>query len=213
MIATDLRIRAAHAEDAAAVAAVYAPYVTGTAISFETEAPDAAVMRERIVQTIETHPWLIAEIDGCVAGFAYATRHSLRPGYRWTVDMTVYVDRDQRGKRIGKALHGALLATCRHQGFRSAFAEIVLPHPASIRLHEEMGFRQIGVHRDIGFKLGSWRDIAYWRLGLSEGSAAPGEPLPFSTFKDLPAFEELIRRADGTGAPILPVASKPEAAA
>jgi len=185
-------IRAATAADGAAVAAIYAPYVLETAITFETVPPDAAEMSERIVQTTKTHPWLIAQIESQVAGFAYASKHSLRPGYRFTFDLTVYVGRHFHGRRVGRALYEVLLNTARAQGFRSAFAEIVLPHAASVRLHEEMGFREIGVHKDIGFKLGRWHDIGYWRLGLSEAAPPFEDPIPFDAFARLPAFQGLI---------------------
>jgi phosphinothricin acetyltransferase len=81
-----------------------------------------------------------------------------------------------------------LLAVLRQQGFRSVFAEIVLPNPGSARLHESIGFRHIGVHKDVGFKLGSWHDIGYWRLGLADGASPPSEPIPFEVFQDMPAF-------------------------
>lgn len=183
-----LLVRPALEDDAAAVAAVYAPYVEGTAVSFEVEAPTPAVMAQRIGATLETHPWLVAERDGAVVGFAYSGRHSQRAAYRWTVDVTVYVGGQERRTGVGRGLYAVLLATLRGQGFRSAFAEVVLPNPGSVRLHEAMGFRHIGTHTDIGFKLGRWHDIGYWRLGLSEGTGPPGEPLDFADFRTMPAF-------------------------
>jgi L-amino acid N-acyltransferase YncA len=172
-------IRPATEADASAVAEIYAPYVTRTAITFETEAPNAAVMAERIAKTVETHPWLVADRGSKIAGFAYASKHSDRPAYRWTVNVTIYVRESDREKGVGGALYSALLNTLRKQGFRSAFAEIVLPNPGSVRLHEISGFKPIGVHKDIGFKLGHWQDISYWRLALSDGDAPPTEPILF----------------------------------
>jgi phosphinothricin acetyltransferase len=137
---------------------------------------------------------LVADNDGEVVGFAYAGKHSERAGYRWTVDVTVYVNAARRQNGVGRALYGALLEVLRRQGFRSAFAEVVLPNPGSVRLHETAGFKPIGVHNDVGFKLGSWRDIGYWRLGLAEGSASPGEPVPFLIFRETPEFADAIRQ-------------------
>ena len=185
-------VRAASPGDGAAVAAVYGPYVRDTAVSFEEAAPDGAAMGRRIADTVATHPWLVAERAGDVVGFAYAGRHSQRPGYRWTVDVTVYVAVGERRSGVGRRLYGALLGTLRAQGFRSAFAEIVLPHPGSVRLHEAMGFVPIGVHRDIGFKLGAWRDIGYFRLGLAEGAGPPGETVPFAAFRESGAFAGVL---------------------
>ena len=151
-------IRAAVEADAAAIAAIYAPYVQKTAISFEIEPPTAETMAQRIARTLETHPWLVADCGGEVIGYAYAGKHRERAAYRWTVDTTVYVDTAAHRRGIGHALYRVLLNILRQQGFRSAFAEIVLPNPGSVRLHESAGFKPIGIHKDIGFKLGRWHD-------------------------------------------------------
>lgn len=185
----ELRIRAAREEDAAAVAAVYAPYVRDTAVSFEIEPPAAGVMAQRIAATLPTHPWLVAEAGaGEVVGYAYAGKHGERPANRWSVDTTIYVGQGQRRGGVGRVLYEALLGVLRAQGFRSAFAEIVLPNPGSTRVHEAMGFELVGILRDVGFKLGRWHDIAYWRLGLASGDAPMPEPAPFAAFRQTPAF-------------------------
>ena len=185
-------IRPAQPGDGAAVAAIYAPYVRDTPVSFEIEPPSAPAMTDRITATLATHPWLVAERDGAVIGFAYASQHSLRPACRWTVDVTVYVRDGGRRNGAGRQLYQALLPTLRLQGFRSAFAEIVLPNPGSVRLHEAMGFQHIGIHQDIGRKLGRWHDIGYWRLALADGAAPPAEPVPFATLRHTPAFGEVL---------------------
>lgn len=123
-----------------------------------------------------------------------ASKHSQRAAYRWTVDVTVYVRGQERRSGVGRSLYGVLLSALREQGFRSAFAEIVLPNPGSSRLHEAMGFKHIGTHKDVGFKLGRWHDIAYWRLGLDYGDAAPREPIPFASFQCTPAFDAVLAR-------------------
>ena len=187
-------IRPAEESDAPAIAAIYAPYVRDTAVSFEVEPPTADIMRRRMATTLETHPWLVADHGGETVGFACAGKHSERAGYRWTVDVTVYVDGARRHVGVGRALYAVLLDVLRRQGFRSAFAEIVLPNPGSVRLHETAGFKPVGVHHDVGFKLGSWRDIGYWRLGLAGGAAPPGEPIPFADFRETPEFAAAIRQ-------------------
>ena len=190
-----LTVRAANEGDATAVAATYAPYVWGTPVSFEVEAPTDVMMAQRIGTTLTTHPWLVAELNGAVVGFACAGKHSPRAAYRWTVDVTVYVSMREQRSGVGRSLYRVLLETLRRQGFRSAFAEIVLPNPGSIRLHEAMGFQHIGIHKDIGSKLAKWRDIGYWRLGLADGIEAPQEPIPFISFQNAPAFVELLALA------------------
>ena len=185
-------IRPAEETDGAAIAEIYAPYVRETAISFELEPPTAAVMARRIAMTVNTHPWLLATQGHEVVGYAYAGKHRDRPAYQWTVDVTIYVSPERREQGIGRALYRVLLDTLRQQGFRSAFAEIVLPNPGSIRLHETAGFELIGVHKNIGFKLGSWHDIGYWRIGLAAPDVQPSDPVPFRTFRLLPQFAALL---------------------
>jgi L-amino acid N-acyltransferase YncA len=187
-------IRSADGSDASGIASVYAPYVRDTAVTFETEPPTVEIMVQRITTTLETHPWLVAEYGGETVGFAYAGKHRERAAYRWSVDVTVYVDGAMRHSGVGRALYVSLLEVLRRQGFRSAFAEIVLPNPGSVRLHETAGFKPIGVHNDVGFKLGSWHDIGYWRLGLAEGSAPHGEPIPFAVFRESSAFAGAFSR-------------------
>jgi phosphinothricin acetyltransferase len=181
-------IRVAGDSDTAAIAAIYAPYVRKTAISFEIEPPTAEIMAKRIARTLETHPWLVADCGGEVLGYAHAGKHRERPAYCWTIDTTVYVDAAAHRRGIGRALYRVLLNMLRQQGFRSAFAEIVLPNPGSVSLHESAGFRPIGVHEDIGFKLGHWHDIGYWRMGLSDAEGLPSEPVPFRIFRRTPTF-------------------------
>ena len=172
-------IRIARADDAAQVAAIYAPIVRDTFISFETEAPDAAEMARRIETTLATHPWIVAEQDGGVIAYAYGSAHRARSAYRWSVDVTVYLAEAARGQGLGRRLYGVLLPLLARQGFRSAFAGVALPNAASVGLHEAVGFEPIGVYRDVGFKLGGWRDVGWWRLGLDESAGKPDEPVPF----------------------------------
>jgi L-amino acid N-acyltransferase YncA len=188
-------VRAAKQDDAAAVAEIYAPYVRDTTVTFEVDPPEADVMARRISSALEMYPWLVAEnSEGQVVGYAYAGRHRERPAYRWTIDTTIYIDRAHRRAGVGTRLYMSLLDILRGQGFRSAFAEIVLPNPGSVGLHERMGFKEIGIHHDVGFKLESWCDIGYWRLGLTSGTAPESDPIPFPIFRQSPGFAEAIGR-------------------
>ena len=177
-------IRIARPSDAEAIAAIYAPIVRDTAISFETEPPDAGEMARRIEATLETHPWLTAERDGAVAGYAYASQHRTRAAYRWSVDVTVYVAEQARRAGVGSALYTPLFEILRRQGFRSAFAGITQPNAGSVSLHEALGFTPVGVYRDVGFKLGAWRDVGWWGLALGHAPGQPGEPIPFAQLAD-----------------------------
>lgn len=173
-------IRAADpARDAAACAAIYAPHVEDNPISFEESAPDAAEMTARIQRIQRTHPWLVAERGGEVVGYAYACPHRQRTAYRWSVDVSVYVAAGHVGEGIGRALYTALFERLRAQRFRMAYAGITLPNAASVALHESLGFAQVGTMREVGWKLGAWRDVGWFQLELAPaGPERPPEPLP-----------------------------------
>jgi L-amino acid N-acyltransferase YncA len=165
--------------DAAACAAIYAPYVRETAISFEEVVPDTAQMGKRIARAAATHAWLVAESEsGEVVGFAYATSHRERAAYRWACDVSVYVDGAHHSRGLGRALYEALFPLLRAQRLQVACAGITLPNAASVGLHEALGFEPVGVYRGIGFKLGRWHDVGWWQLQLLPPDDAPGEPLP-----------------------------------
>jgi L-amino acid N-acyltransferase YncA len=163
--------------DAAACAAIYAPHVEGTAVSFEERAPDAAEMGARIERYGASHAWLVAEREEEVVGYAYATPFNERPAYRWSANVSVYIGDNARGQGIGRALYVALFDRLRERGFRMACAGITLPNPASEALHERLGFELVGVNREIGWKHGAWRDVGWYQLELAPpGEGPPAEP-------------------------------------
>jgi len=165
--------------DAAACAAIYAPHVEGSPVSFEEAAPGAAAMAARIESVSATHPWLVAERGGEVVGYAYACRFQQRPAYRWAASVSVYVGEGQRRVGVGRHLYTELFECLRRQRIRIACAGITLPNPASIALHESLGFAQIGVNPGIGWKDGAWRDVGWYQLELlPAGAGPPLEPLP-----------------------------------
>lgn len=166
-------IRLAGDDDAASIAGIYAPVVESTAISFETEPPDEHEIRRRIRETLTAHPWLVFESGGEVVGYAYASRHRARASYQWSVDTSAYVDERFRRRGVGHALYLSLLGILEAQGFVNAYAGIALPNPASIALHERVGFTPLGVYRNVGYKLGAWRDVGWWQRPLSSAIAQP----------------------------------------
>ena len=170
-------VRVATEADADAVAAIYAPCVAGTAISFEEEPPSPTEMARRIAHCLRTHPFLVYDAGQGVIGYAYAGPHAARPAYRWSCDVSAYVASGQARRGVGRALYGELLNILKAQGFHSAFAGVALPNEASVGLHEAMGFRHLGTYREVGFKHGLWHDVGWWRLGLVEGPPA-AEPCP-----------------------------------
>ncbi|NML95545.1 arsinothricin resistance N-acetyltransferase ArsN1 family B [Novosphingobium olei] len=156
-------IRDASAADAAACAAIYRPHVEESWASFELDAPDAVEMAERITSYGTSHAWLVATQDGAVAGYAYGSAHRARAAYASSCDVAVYVAADRAGQGVGRALYAELLPRLSRHGFHAAFAGIALPNAASIALHEGAGFTPIGVYREVGWKLGAWRDVGWWQ--------------------------------------------------
>jgi L-amino acid N-acyltransferase YncA len=169
-------IRLATEHDAEQIAAIYAPNVTDTIISFELEPPSADEMRQRIEVTLKRYPWLVCERQGRVLGYAYAGAHGSRAAYQWSVDVSVYVHKDARRTGVGRALYVSLVAALEVQGFYNAYAGATLPNPASVGLHEAVGFRPVGVYRGVGYKLGAWHDVLWWHLPLRERVADPDPP-------------------------------------
>lgn len=168
------------ARDGAACAAVYAPSVSDGVSSFEERAPSASEMGQRISEVARRWPWLVAEVDGTVAGYAYAAQHHARPAYRWTTDVTVYIDAAHHRRGIGRALYGALFPLLQEQGLYEACAGITLPNPGSVGLHESLGFTPVGIYRNVGFKFGQWWDVGWWQMTLRPHGAGlpPAEPGP-----------------------------------
>jgi phosphinothricin acetyltransferase len=166
--------------DGAACAAIYGPFVSGSAASFEAEPPDAGEMSARIATYATSHPWLVAERDGQVAGFAYATSHRARAAYRWAADVSVYIDPEHHRRGLARELYAALFDLLRRQRLLVAIAGITVPNDASVGLHESFGFAPVGIYRQIGWKAGAWRDVGWWQLTLGEPAdgGPPPEPLP-----------------------------------
>jgi phosphinothricin acetyltransferase len=196
-----LRIRLATPEDAEQVRAVYAPYCH-TPISFEAEPPGVEEMRGRLAKVLALYPWLVCAEGGEVLGYAYATRHRERAAYRWSVDISVYVHQGRQRRGVGRALYTALLGVLPLQGYVNAYAGVTLPNPASVGLHEALGFQAVGVYRQVGFKCGAWHDVAWFQRPLQP---RPGEPLPPKRLEEVQHTSEWLA-ALNQGLALLPQA-------
>lgn len=164
--------------DADAVAVIYRPAIETSVASFEAPAPDGVEMARRIRATLQRTPWLVAEEGTELVGYAYAAQHRERAGYRWSVDVSVYVAAGAQERGIGRALYTELFDLIRRQGFVNAYAGIALPNPASVALHERFGMRLIGVYERVGFKFDRWVDVAWYGVRLAEPDGRPSEPVP-----------------------------------
>jgi phosphinothricin acetyltransferase len=194
-----MTIRPASPKDAAQILEIYAPFCLETPVSFETQPPTVAELRRRITKTLALFPWLVSEQDGMIVGYAYASRHRERAGYRWSVDVSVYVREGHRQKGLGRALYLSLFAILRLQGFWNILAGITLPNPASVALHESMGLKPVAVYKRIGFKCGRWHDVGWWLLALAPTAGEPEEPRPFPAVRVSPEYAAAL----GAGSALL----------
>ncbi len=154
--------------------------------------PTEAEMERRIASTLRKFPWIVAQDEGGVLGYAYAGEHRERPAYQWSVDVSCYVDERARRRGIGSRLYRVLFRILAAQGFMNAFAGIALPNAASVGMHESVGFVVLGYYRNVGFKLGEWHDTVWMQHVLSESIDNPRSPLPLE-FVAATEFEKLVR--------------------
>lgn len=172
-------IRTAEPErDGLACAEIYAPYVRDTAITFEYEPPDGDEFRQRIADSLI---WLIAESDGDLMGYAYASRHRERAAYQWAADAAVYILSGAQRRGVGGLLCQELFRRARAGGLRTMCAGVTQPNEASNRFHEAMGFESVGTYRSVGWKADSWHDVTWYQLDLTPGDSRPPGPLRLAT--------------------------------
>jgi len=168
---TPLQLRRAGAEDAARIAAIYNHYVAHTVITFELDPVPAEEMAARVAEiNAQGLPWLVAESDNAVVGYAYASRWRARAAYRHSVESSIYLAPDVVGRGIGRALYAGLIAELRGLDVHAVIGGAALPNPASVALHAGLGFEQVAHFRETGYKFGQWIDVAYWQLLLRDSA-------------------------------------------
>lgn len=162
-----LDIRPATAADAGAVAAIYNPYVADSVITFETEPVATGEMAARIADVRSANlPWLVAVEGETLVGYAYASKWKGRCAYRYAVESTVYLDAARQGRGIGRTLYVALIDALRARSMHTVIGGIALPNPASVALHERLGFENVALFKQVGFKQDRWIDVGYWQMLL-----------------------------------------------
>lgn len=191
-----LNFRFAEEADAAAIQAIYAPYCESSAVSFETSAPSVDEMGRRIRRTSQQFPWIVGELDRSLLGYAYGSQHSERAAYQWSVDATVYVSPQAQRIGLGRALYTSLFRILALQGYYKAYAGIALPNPASVGLHEAVGFEPVGIYRGVGYKLGRWHDVGWWQISLQPESAEPSPPHGIQEIRHSPAVQEALKAGE-----------------
>lgn len=169
-------MRLAAPADAAAILDIYAPFIRETAITFELEVPPPADFGARVERIATKYPYIVAESDGSVMGFAYASEQHERAAYQWNAALSVYVAPSAAGRGLGQALYGALIELLQLQGYRTFYGLITLPNEASMRLHAKMGFTQLCTLRNTGYKFGRWHDVAWVEKAIGPYDASVSAP-------------------------------------
>lgn len=185
-------LRLATPKDAASILAIYSPIVETSTISFEFVPPTLKEMEERIAHLLPRLPWLVCEAEQMVWGYAYASPHRVRAAYQWSVDVSAYVHPQARQRGVGRALYTALFKILALQGYFKAYAGITQPNPASVGFHEALGFEFLCIYRQVGFKMGAWRDVGWWELPLQERVTPPQPPLDLTTAMAHPQWEATL---------------------
>lgn len=183
-------IRLALPSDAADMLEIYKPFITGTAVTFETAVPAVEAFEQRVRTYMATWPWLVCTRDGRITGYAYAARHREREAYQWCVESSVYVHPEFRGQGVATDLYHSLFRILRHQGFLNVYAVITLPNEKSVAFHSGFGFTHFASFKNIGYKLGRWHTVGWWELSLNEYPRDPQAPI------SLPLLDsEFLRQA------------------
>jgi L-amino acid N-acyltransferase YncA len=187
-------IRVATAADASSILDIYAPYIENTSYTFETETPTIDSFRERVITYLQSWPWLVCEIDGIIAGYAYGAKHRERIAYQWSVECSVYIHNDFQRAGIASALYTALIDILKLQGFRNLYAVINLPNDKSVAFHEKLRFEYFATYKNVGYKLGKWKNVGWWQLQLNEYTNEPSPPIKFSEI-DKQSIEAVLQSA------------------
>lgn len=188
-------IRIATTADSDSILKIYGPYIESTSFTFETEVPSIDSFQERITSYLQNWPWLVCEMNDIVAGYAYASRHRERTAYQWSVECSVYVHDDYQGMGVAKALYTALINILKLQGYRNLYAVINLPNEKSVSFHERLGFEYFATYKNVGYKLGKWKNVGWWQLQLNDYTVEPEPPLKFSEI-DTAIVDEVLKESE-----------------
>ena len=170
-------IRFARPSDATEILGIYGPYIRDTSYTFETEVPAEKEFAERIETYLQSWPWLVCEVEGKIAGYAYGSKYRERTGYQWCVECSIYMHPGFREKGLGKKLYEKLFEILKYQGFRNVYAVINTPNDISVTFHENCGFRFFAMYENVGWKLGQWKNVGWWRLVLNDFIDDPPAPV------------------------------------
>ena len=188
-------IRLAEEQDVPGILEIYSPFILDTAVTFEETVPEEDSFWERMQLIMSELPFLVCEIDGRIAGYAYASGYRSRASYRWTKEVSVYIHPDFHRKRVGLALYTSMNEMVRYQGIADLLAIITLPNESSVSFHEYVGYRKCGEFSKVGYKLNHWQDVGWFELFLQDELEAPKDRIiPLDEIIDLPIFSKAIQK-------------------
>ncbi len=185
-------VRPAALSDCPYMLEIYAPYVENTAISFEIEPPSLKEFEKRFIAFTDIFPWFVCEAEGVIAGYSYAHAFHERAAFTWTAECSVYVRDGFHGRKVGSALYRCLIETLKLQGLCTALAAVSIPNEKSEALHKAAGFERKRIFENVGYKLGAWRNVAWYSMKLSDYSSDPAPPTPAREIYAKPEFKNLL---------------------
>lgn len=191
-MADSLTIRLVHPEDYSGILDIYAPYIQHTAISFEYKVPSFLDFSMRIEEVLAFHPWLVAEINDQIIGYAYAGKHRARKAYQWSAESSVYIAENYHGKGIGKVLYQTLFQVLRLQGIVNVYAGITLPNIKSESFHKAMGFTPVGIYHAVGYKFEKWHDVLWMEMSFRNHTDQPREPCSWQKIENTDDFKKIF---------------------
>jgi phosphinothricin acetyltransferase len=187
-------IRLVNLADVSTIRSIYAHYVWLTNITFEYEVPSEMELNARIEGILARFPWLVAELDNQIIGYAYASTFRYREAYDWSAETSIYLRNDCQGRGWGTKLYQTLLDVLAGQGFVKAIAGVTIPNLASENLHTRLGFQEVGIFSQIGYKFQEWHSIKFYELKMNEYAIQAKKPSLFSEFKNTQAFAEILAK-------------------
>ena len=189
------KIRLAEKRDVPGILEIYSPFILETSVTFEEIVPDEDSFWERIQGILAELPYLVCEIDGRIAGYAYASAYRSRASYRWSKEVSVYVHPDFRRRKVADALYTSLNDIVRYQGIADLLAIITMPNEPSVTFHEHFGYRKCGEFSNVGYKLDQWQNVGWFELFLQDENKAPKDRIiPLNEVTGLPIFQEAIQK-------------------
>ncbi|MEI8114056.1 MAG: N-acetyltransferase family protein [Bacteroidia bacterium] len=188
-------IRLAERRDVTGILEIYSPFILKTSVTFEETVPDEESFWKRMQEIMTELPLLVCEIDGRIAGYAYASGYRSRASYRWTKEVSVYIHPDFHRRKIADALYTSLHELVRYQGISNLLAIITMPNEASVAFHEYFGYRKCAEFSKVGYKLGEWQNVGWFELFIQDEKLSPKDPvLRLNEIKGLPVFQEAIHK-------------------